>query len=793
MTERFSVTGMSCSACSLGIEKAVKKLDGVVFAEVSLMDKSLTVEYDQEKLDRDKIIFTVRKLGYGIDEKKVNTKNETDVLKNRFLSSMILLLPLMYLCFGGLLNLPVLPIKINHVVNFVLAGIIMFINRKFFINGAKSIINRSPNMDALVSLGSISAYVYSIVITVLIFLNKIQNSHAFYESSAMVLTLVTLGKWLEEKSKAKTGDAISKLSKMLPDFVTLIKDGKETLVPASSVNKGDIILLKAGEYLTVDGTVVDGTAGINTSALTGESLLEEVVLGSKVFSGSIVTSGYLLVEADSVGEETLFFKIVETVRKAGASKMPIQKAVDKISAFFVPIVVCLALFTFIVWAIVTKDWYLAFKYGISVLVISCPCSLGLATPVAVMASMGASAKKGILFKNAEALQNAHKIDCVLLDKTATITEGKPVVNQFNNYSQKSDEEIKQIIFALEKNSSHPLADCLKEFCGQSEKECKEYDYQVGKGITAKVDNQKYYLGNFDFARENCSQTIENDDTSVSTVLYLTTSEELIAKVSVSDTLRETSIEAIKRLKEDGIYTVIVSGDKKSVAESVGKVVGVNQVIGEVLPQEKYSAVKGFLEKGKFVAFVGDGINDSPALKQANVGYAMGNGTDISIDSSDVVIASNDLTAVSESIKISRKTVKIIKENLFWAFFYNVVAIPIAGGALAFLGVSLTPWIASICMSISSLFVVTNALRLAKEDKKTKKGEDGMQKTVYIDGMMCNHCTGRVKEILSGIKGVTEVTTNLEEKTAVIISKKEIANDKIISLIENAGYKVIEIK
>ena len=793
MTERFFVSGMSCSACSLGIEKSVKRIDGVIFAEVSLMDKSMTVEYDDGKVNRETIINTVKKLGYGIDEKKGNVKSEADIFKKRFFISLLLLIPLVYLCFGTLLGLPNLPLKINLIASFFLAGTIMIINGKFFISGAKSIINRSPTMDALVSLGSLSAYCYSIVVTILLFAGKIEVTHTFYESSAMVLTLVTLGKYLEEKSKLTTGDAINKLTKLLPELVTILENGKEKVVSASTVNVGDVLLLRAGEYLTVDGVVVDGVAGINSSALTGESLPSEVQKGSKVYSGSIVSSGYILVEANSVGEETLFYKIVETVKKAGTSKTPIQKTVDKISAFFVPTVICLALISFIVWAIVTNDWYLAFKYGISVLVISCPCSLGLATPVAVMASMGAGAKAGILFKNAEALQNACKIDCVLLDKTATLTEGKPVVTSFVNLSHKLDGEIKEIIFALERNSSHPLAECLKEFCQDSNLVCVDYQYEIGKGIKGKVAGEYYYLGSFSYIQSVNENFNEHYSLDESTLLYLATQDEILSKIEIVDALRKSSIEGVKRLKQKGIYTVIVSGDKKSVSESVGERVGVNQVISEVLPHEKYSAVNSFIEKGKFVAFVGDGINDSSALKQASVGYAMGNGTDISIDSADVVIASNDLTTLYDSIEISKKTVKIINENLFWAFFYNVVAIPIAGGVLSFVGLTLTPWIASICMSISSLFVVTNSLRLTKEKKKKQKGEEFMKKIVYIDGMMCNHCTGRVKEILSRIKSVMKVETNLQEKFAEIISKKEIPNDKIISLIENAGYKVIEIK
>ena len=495
MIKKFSVGGMTCSACTSGIERNLKKSSGINEVNVSLIEKTMTVNFDENVTSTEKIIAIVESLGYNASvygHKKENKFADAKKLKNRFFISLLLLLPLMYFCMGGMLNLPLPDKKINFIIQFLLATVILIINKHFFIGGTKAIIHRSPNMDTLVSLGSISAYIYSIVVTVMLLFKIADPAHTFFEGSAMVVTLVNLGKWLEELSKIKTGDEIDKLSKLLPKTATVIKDGKETTVLTSEITVGDVVLLRAGDYAPIDGVVTNGQAGVDKSAITGESLPEEIGVNDKVQSGSILTDGYILVKAEQVGESTLFNKIVEIVKKAGASKAPVQKFADKVSGVFVPVVTSIAILTFVVWLIISKDLYTAFNYGISVLVISCPCALGLATPVAVMAGTGRGATDGILFKNAESLQFAHKINCVLLDKTATITEGKPSVTDYINYTGESNETLFPIISALENKSNHPLSQSVIDYCGESNKTVLEYEYLTGKGIKGTVDGVKYY-------------------------------------------------------------------------------------------------------------------------------------------------------------------------------------------------------------------------------------------------------------------------------------------------------------
>ena len=612
----------------------------------------------------------------------------------------------------------------------------------------------------------------------------------------MVVTLVTLGKWLEELSKIKTGDAIEKLGNLLPKTATLVKDGKEYTVLTSELKEGDVILLRAGDYVAVDGVVIDGSAGIDKSAITGESMPEEVGEGSTVSSGSILKDGYLLLKAEKVGEQTLFAKILDIVRSAGASKAPIQKIADKVSAIFVPIVTLIAVITFIIWIIISSgNFELAFSYAITVLVISCPCSLGIATPVAVMAATVRAANMGILFKNAEALQNACKINCVLLDKTATITVGKPKVTDYINYTGEPNETIFPIVSALENKSNHPLAECVISYCGDSDKKVVDYDYIVGKGIVGTVDKVKYYIGNADLIPENISLPQLPADFEGKTVLYFADEYQLVSVFALADYVKEDSKQAISALHQKNIKTVMITGDNQGAAKRIADEVGIDDYEAEVLPQDKYSIVEKYKKAGYYTAMVGDGINDSPALKSADIGIAMGTGTDIAIDSSDVVIANGSLSALEKTIDLSKKALRIIKENLFWAFFYNVIGIPVAAGSLSFIGVSLTPEIASALMSLSSLFVVTNALRIAQKRKKTvKKSSETELITVkaQISGMMCNHCVGKVKNALEGVKGVRIVEVSLEEKTATLKVENYVDEQAIISAVQEAGFKVENI-
>ncbi len=794
MIKKFSVGGMTCSACTSGIERNLKKSSGINEVNVSLIEKTMTVNFDENVTSTEKIIAIVESLGYNASvygHKKEDKFADAKKLKNRFFISLLLLLPLMYFCMGGMLNLPLPDKKINFIIQFLLATVILIINKHFFISGTKAVIHRSPNMDTLVSLGSISAYIYSIVVTVMLLFKIVDPAHTFFEGSAMVVTLVNLGKWLEELSKIKTGDEIDKLSKLLPKTATVIKDGKETTVLTSEITVGDVVLLRAGDYAPIDGVVTNGQAGVDKSAITGESLPEEIGVNDKVQSGSILTDGYILVKAEQVGESTLFNKIVEIVKKAGASKAPVQKFADKVSGVFVPVVTSIAILTFVVWLIISKDLYTAFNYGISVLVISCPCALGLATPVAVMAGTGRGATDGILFKNAESLQFAHKLNCVLLDKTATITEGKPSVTDYINYTGESNETLFPIISALENKSNHPLSQSIIDYCGDTNKTVLEYEYLTGKGIKGTVDGVKYYLGNKKILPStiNLENLLKFDG---KTILYFADDYQLISIFAVADKVKKDSKIAIQELKEQGIKTVMITGDNLDTAKSIANQVGIEEYSYEVLPEDKYLIVEKYKKQGYFTAMVGDGINDSPALKSADIGIAIGTGTDIAIDSSDIVIANGSLTAIKKTIDLSKKTFKIIEENLFWAFFYNVIGIPIAGGALAFLGVTLTPMIASIMMSLSSLFVVTNALRISKRKEKIKEQKVKEVITAYIDGMHCNHCAKKVSDALSKIKGVVNVKVDLENKKATLSLMDSVDNEKIKKVIEELGFTLNNI-
>ncbi len=801
MVKKFSVGGMTCSACSMGIEKGLKKLDGVNDAVVSLLLKELSVDFNEDIISQAKIIETVEKLGYSIGELGELEKDkfgEAKKLRNRFLISLIFLLPLLYFSMGVMMGIPAFENKINFLIQFIFASIIIAVNFKFYINGIKAVIHKSPNMDTLVSLGSISAYVYSVTVTVLAFLGW-KISHTFFEASAMVLALVTLGKWLEEISKVKTGDAIEKLNKLIPKTATIIKDGKMITVLTNQIEAGDTVVLRVGDYVAIDGVVVEGTASVDKSAITGESLPEEVKVDDFISSGSIIKDGFLLVEAIQVGGDTLFSKIIEIVKSSGASKAPIQRLADKISGVFVPVVTLLALAVFGVWFIVTGELYTALSFGISVLVISCPCALGLATPVAVMASTGAGASKGILFKDAGAMQNASKINCVLLDKTATITVGKPKVTDFVNYADLSDKEIYSLVSALESKSRHPLADCVCEFCGNSDKIVQAFEYIVGKGVVGSVDGVKYSVGSNKILSDSLKENAVELEKKYfgKTVLYFSDDESILAVFAVADYLKEDSALAVNVLKERGIKTVMLTGDSFSVAKSIAEQVGIEEFEAEILPQQKYEIVNKYKEKGYFVAMVGDGINDSPALKSADLGIAMGTGTDIAIDSSDIIIANGSLNGVNQAVDLSKKSNRIIKQNLFWAFIYNLIAMPVAGGAFAFIGFTLTPALASVCMSLSSLFVVGNALRITRKNRTSKvkkvKLEQKYSYEIVIDGMSCGHCSEKVEKALAKLNGVINVTVDLKSKIASVATEKMIDDELLISLISNIGYKVLSIK
>lgn len=817
MVKRYSVTGMTCSACSSGIERAVGKLEGVALCEVSLMGKSMKVDFDENLLTETKIFETVKALGYGVfnenqsQQSDKKEKSRDKMLFINFIVSVCVLAPLMYVSMGHMLGAPV-PWFINPEVDgcarwfalyqAILSAVIIGINYRYFKNGVVAVFKKVPNMDTLVALGSGVSFIYSLVLTILIFMGKDPHHNAMnlhFESAAMILVFVDIGKWLEEKSKKKTGDEIEKLLKLAPDTVTIEVDGQQRVVSVKEVKAGDILVVKQGEYIPVDGKIVWGTAFVDKCAITGESLPVEVVEGDAVTSAALVKSGLIKLKAERVGEETTLSKIINMVREAGASKAPIQKFADKIAGIFVPVVVLIALATFLIWLLIdgTVKPEHSVTYAISVLVVSCPCALGLATPVAIMTATGKAASQGILYKDAENLQKVCQINAVLLDKTATLTEGKPRVTQVLTFGCAEDWAVK-LACGIEKNSNHPLAKCVVEYAGDGF-EVANFKYIVGQGAVAEYDGEKYYLGNVRLLKnikiaKEISETAAELSQKGNTVIYLANSQKVLALIAVADTLKEGSKEAVAMLRARNMRVAMLTGDGQKTAQAVASSVGIDDFLAEVMPEDKLNAVVNLQKAGGSVAMVGDGINDSPALKQADVGIAMGSGTDVAIDSAGVVLVSEDLRTLDTVFDLSRATVRNIKENLFWAFFYNVIMIPVAAGAFSPLGFSFQPWLAALCMSLSSLFVVGNALRLLLyKNKKFLKDDKFMKKIVHIEGMCCEHCAKRVEDKLSTAKNVVSVDVKLKKKIAVIRSREDVSNEEITALVTDAGYSVTEIE
>ncbi len=865
MKKRYSITGMTCAACASGIERTVKKLGGVTFCAVSLMGESMDVEFDEAALSDGEIKRAVFSLGYGAydDGKAPQKKKNVSPLLVRFVLSAVLLLPLMYLSMGGMLGLPVPQSWWNYGFQIGLSTAILAVNYKFFTSGIRAIFKLVPNMDTLITVGSLASYFYSLAVLISGAAGHAGHS-LFFESAAMICTLVCLGKWLEDRSKRKTGREIEKLMSLAPDVVTVERAGKEEKIPLCDVRVGDLAVVRQGESIPVDGTVSEGHAFADQSAITGESLPVELTAGSRAMSASLVTGGFLKIRAEKVGEDTMLAGVIRMVREAGASKAPIQKLADRVAAVFVPAVCLIALVTFAVWIAVTRDFSQAINYAVSVLVISCPCALGLATPVAIMAATGRGAALGILYKNAEALQKMATVHEVMLDKTATITEGKPKVVYFEG-----DAEARKIAYGLEKKLNHPLARCVVAFAEEGY-EAQEVEYVVGQGAVGKVNGKTYFLGN-----ENLMQargikvigslgTFEKLTSEGKTVLFLADEKKALALFAISDTLKKGSREAIGALTQMGCLPVMLTGDNGAVASYIAREAGFPPydacLLAELLPEDKLRYVRERREKNelakkesraarranRYVAMVGDGINDAPALKEADVGIAMGNGTDVAIESADAVLVSGDISALPKAIALSGRTMRIIKQNLFWAFFYNCIGIPLAAGAFAWAGVMLNPMIASAAMSLSSLFVVTNALRLMRFGKRpakgevrpaccplegevarsaergevpsaccplegevarsaergvqTKnqiKGENIMKKTIQIDGMMCAHCVQHVTEALTAVEGVKKADVSLKKAfqkhgTAVVELDRDIADETLINAVTAAGYTVAGI-
>lgn len=788
MVKKFSVLGMSCAMCVSAIDKAISSLDGVKNVSVSLINKEMTVEFDDSFLLPKDIEKKVKSLGYTaylLDEGESNTSRDKELkkLKTAFLTSIFALIPLMYFSMGGMLNIPTPKLSISLAVQFVLSAFVLIVNKKYIISGIKSFKNRAPNMDALVMTASLLAFVYSVVFSILFYAKVYLDVKVFYSASAMVPAIVDVGKWLEEKSKKRTGDEVEKLSSMLPKTATIIRNGKEEIISIRNIVVGDVLVIKSGDFIPVDGVIESGDGSVEKSAITGESMPEEIEKGVNVLSGSILRKGYLTVKALKVGENALFNKIIDRVKRAGEAKAPLQRLVDKVANFFVPTVLLLSLVTFIVWYLISKDLYKSLNFAISVTVISCPCALGLATPVAVTVTTGVSAKLGVLYKDAESIENACKINCVILDKTATLTEGTPSVRKFINMSALSDDQVFNVVSSLEQMSNHPLSDAIIRFCGKKNAIVEDFEAVFGQGVMGKIDGVSYYLGNAKIIPKN----IELNDSANATVI-LSDDQKIIALFYITDEIKNDSAHAVESLKNMNIKTVMLTGDNYVTAKKVAEDLGVDEFDSGVLPEDKAERIEKYKKEGYFTAMVGDGINDSPALKTADLGIAMGTGTDIAIDSADVICVNGSPKSVVNAILLSKTAFKIIKGNLFWAFFYNLLAIPVAGGVFAFAGVTLTPVISSACMCLSSLFVVLNALRINhfQKDKKSK----GEKMKIKIDGMMCNHCAGRVKEAIKGVKEM-EVEINLKKKLAIFSDVDEDTLSKIKIAIEQAGYKVIK--
>ena len=838
--EQYTVTGMSCAACSARVEKAVSGVKGVTSCSVSLLTNSMGVE---GTASAEEIIAAVREAGYGASLKKGSNHQtaqlssgedalkdrETPVLKKRLLASLGFWLALMYFSMGHMLwGWPLPPFfSGNHVamglLQLLLTVIVMVINQKFFISGFKSLWHRAPNMDALVALGSAAAFVYSTFAlfamtdaqvkgqmdAVMVYMDEF-----YFESAATILTLITLGKMLEARSKGKTTDALKGLMKLAPKTATLLRDGVETTVPIEQVVKGDIFVVRPGENIPVDGIVCEGTSAVDESTLTGESIPVDKSAGSMISAGTLNQSGFLRCEATRVGEDTTLSQIIQMVSDAAATKAPIAKVADKVSGVFVPAVIAIAVVTVIVWLIAGQTVGFALARGISVLVISCPCALGLATPVAIMVGNGMGAKNGILFKTAVSLEETGKVQIVALDKTGTITQGQPRVTDILPAEGMSEAELLSIAYALEKKSEHPLARAINQRAeqdGLAAAEVEQFQALPGNGLTAQLNGSNLLGGSCQFISGQLavSETMKASSEKLSeegkTPLFFAKDGALCGIIAVADTIKEDSPRAISEMRNMGIHVVMLTGDNERTAKAIGTKAGVDEVIAGVLPDGKESVIRNLQQKGK-VIMVGDGINDAPALTSADIGIAIGAGADVAIDAADVVLMKSSLSDVPAAIRLSRATLRNIHENLFWAFIYNTIGIPLAAGVfIPLLGWQLNPMFAAAAMSLSSFSVVTNALRLnffrmhdSKRDhtiKNTtvKKETKPMTKTLKIEGMMCGHCEMHTKKALEAVDGVASAEVSHKTGTAVVTLEKEVANEVLKKAVADQGYKVTDIQ
>ncbi len=837
--KQYNVIGMSCAACSARVEKAVNKVPGVESCSVSLLTNSMGVEGTALP---ESIINAVENVGYGAslkdntevkysdDKDEFLKDNETPVLKKRLYYSLFFLIILMYFSMGHTMWGWPLPefFESNHIamglVQLIFTGIIMVINRKFFTSGINSLLHGAPNMDTLVALGSGASFIYSVYALFAMTDAQVNGNHElvmsymhefYFESAAMILTLITLGKMLEARSKGKTTDALKGLMKLAPKTANVITDGTEMTVSVEQVKKGDIFVVRPGENIPVDGIVIDGNSAVNESSLTGESIPVDKAQGDSVSAATLNQSGFIKCEASRVGEDTTLSQIIRMVSDAAATKAPIAKVADKVSGVFVPVVIAISIITIAVWLFLGESIGFALARGISVLVISCPCALGLATPVAIMVGNGMGARNGVLFKTAVSLEETGKVKIVALDKTGTITSGEPKVTDIIVSDNITEEELLSLALSLEQKSEHPLAKAVIMKCKEKDimaKEVSEFSAVPGNGLSAAVDKSVIFGGNYKFINskidipEKIKYISEKLSEEGKTPLFFGMDDKFFGVIAVADVIKEDSTDAVKDLQKMGIQVVMLTGDNERTAKAIGKQAGVDDVIAGVLPNEKESVIRSLKEKGK-VAMVGDGINDAPALTRADIGIAIGAGTDIAIDAADVVLMKSRLSDVPNAICLSQATLKNIHQNLFWAFFYNVIGIPLAAGVfISLLGWKLNPMFGAAAMSLSSFCVVTNALRLNLfkfkkysysenfSEKKTKiKGDVyNMKKTLKIEGMMCGHCEARVKKVLEALEEVENADVSFEKGTAVVNLKSEISNEVLKKAVEEQDYKVIEI-
>ena len=857
--EQYNVTGMSCAACSARVEKAVKKVPGVTSCSVSLLTNSMGVEGTASPAA---ILSAVQEAGYGASPKNASSSkaadtsadldaladHETPKLKRRLIASLGFLLVLMYFSMGHMMWGWPLPrwFDGNHIamglVQLLLAGIVMVINQKFFINGFKGLIHGAPNMDTLVALGSMASFVWSTYALFAMTRAQVDGNDElvmhymmefYFESAAMILTLITVGKMLEARSKGKTTDALKSLMKLAPKTATLVRDGAEVTVAIADVQKGDVFVVRPGENIPVDGVVLEGTSAVNESALTGESIPVDKAVGDKVSAATTNQSGFLRCEATRVGEDTTLAQIIKMVSDAAATKAPIAKIADTVSGFFVPAVISIAVVTTIVWLLLGHELGYALARGISVLVISCPCALGLATPVAIMVGNGLGAKNGILFKTAASLEAAGRTQIVALDKTGTITEGAPRVTDLLPAEGVSETELLTLAAALESRSEHPLAKAVladAEAKAITSPEVTDFAALPGNGLAAKLDGMGIYAGNAAFIQTKLTlpaalaQQAEKLASEGKTPLFFGGAGRLLGVIAVADTIKEDSPEAIRQLQNMGIRVVMLTGDNQRTADAIGRQAGVDEVIAGVLPDGKEAVIRQLQASGK-VAMVGDGINDAPALTRADTGIAIGAGTDVAIDAADVVLMNSKLSDVPAAIRLSRATLRNIHENLFWAFIYNIIGIPLAAGLFIPFGLTLNPMFGAAAMSLSSFCVVSNALRLnlfdlhstrhdhktaspaaapvqsaAENNKKSdaeapevKMEDNTMKKSLKVEGMMCGHCEARVKKALEALPEVDEAVVSHEAGTAIVTLNAEVADDVLKNAVEAQDYKVTGIQ